>query len=234
MKRSLDSCLDQQVNKSHRSENDSTIELAQLSNTPISSQETHLERSESTSVSSQEIEPQFSQEPQIEGSESTSVSSQEVDNVPQLERSGNTFILSDIEKQVIRRSLAMLCRTNASDWQLFEEDSDYMFLKENCVLFCPETFTRTECEINSEVCYNLNTTVCRVMYNTPTLRSFISYSWNNENDSLTITKECRESYYMVFSKMVSRSITLTPENCREDSWCYFREARYHLQSIYIV
>lgn len=148
------------------------------------------------------------------------------------------FVPSPIEKQIVRSSLAMICRANSSDWncEIHQHQADTMVLHEKTVVLTNSIIGQVY-EVITEVCYREEDTYCRVLYRNTDLGekdySTVLYMWDNDvnNDMIYLVKHEIEKYYLVFSRDVMRSLSVVPTNCRDDSWCYFRDVRSHLDSI---
>lgn len=158
--------------------------------------------------------------------------------VPPLVRQENVylFVPTNCEKQIIRHSLAMIGRSNSSDWnyEISDEGVDNMVLRETCIIV-NEDRTGINCEIVTEVCCSGNDTSCRITYRYEGQKelSEIFYSWNNFHSYINISKPDTISYYFVFSSPIVRTYSTTPDNIRSDSWCYFQDVRSHLNSLRI-
>jgi hypothetical protein len=202
----------------------------------------------SSSSGSDEISScQDSHESSSQASQDSHESSSQASQDSQDSSSQHVFEPTDIEKQVIRHSLAMICRSNASDWNyLISEDEDNMVLKEKCILLNEKRKT-INYDIILEVNCMENVTCCRILYNlekdpfslekNPKFYELF-YNWNNINNCITFTKEEEiiTNYFFSLRSVVNK-ITKTrcivPENSRVDSWCYFQDARSHLNSLRI-
>ncbi len=163
---------------------------------------------------------------------------EEMEDIEVIERAespqySTVFVPSAIEKQIVRSSLAMIGRANSSDWnsEIHQDGADTMMLREKVVVSKGEMF-----EVISEVCYREEDTYCRVLYRNTDLGeekySSLVYVWDNDvnNDMIYLIKYDVETYYIVFSRQVTRVLKVIPDRF-EDSWCYFRHVREHLDSI---
>jgi hypothetical protein len=169
---------------------------------------------------------------ELENSESSE------ESVPPLRRQENIylFVPTNCEKQIIRHSLAMIGRSNTSDWnyEISDEGVDNMALRETCIIV-NENRTGINCEIVTEVCCSEDVTSCRITYRYEGQKelSEIFYNWDNFHSYINFSKPDTISYYFVFSSPIVRRYSITPENIRADSWCYFQDVRSHLNSLRI-
>lgn len=144
----------------------------------------------------------------------------------------NTFIPSNIEKQIVSKTFAAICRSNMSDWIVDENDDCY-----SKMIICEiggviENDTNISCGVNIEVFCREDCTVCDILYNLETGQSGTLYLyWNNYSDQLTVSKIISKRCYFVFSYDIIEKFYICPTDCIEDSWCYFKDARRHLDRI---
>lgn len=158
-------------------------------------------------------------------------------NSPSLKRQSVEYMYTPtlLEKQIIRHSLAMICRANICDWNLaIDKSCTSMVLNETTVVV-DEDVIGTTYNVYNEVSYGEDNTQCRVSYfrGMETKGNVIQYSWSNNfgDPSIHFSQSGSESYYLFFSRPVTRRLTLEPRDCKEDSWCYFQDARRHLNRI---
>jgi len=188
-------------------------------------------------VTSEPILNELSTNSSISVENTTFDSSSTEDDIPPLIRQDNIYplIFTDIEKQVVRHSLAMIGRSNTSDWNFhISNEQDNMVLRESCII-ASENMDGIGCENITEISCCGENTYCKIRYRLDTQEHFseIFYDWNNYDDYINFQKTDTISYYIVFSRTITRQYSIIPRNTREDSWCYFRDARSHLNSLRI-
>ena len=148
------------------------------------------------------------------------------------------FIPTFREKQIVRKAMAIICRSNMSDWNC-ESDKRQMVLRENAVVFNANG-KGFPCDIVVEVTYDDFYTRCRIIYsdsNGKEYNTMYTY-WQSEFfgnyeefDTISITKYINETSYFIFNNTVRQVSYFDPRNCDEDSWCYFADARSHIDRI---
>ena len=145
-----------------------------------------------------------------------------------------SFIPSCIEKQVICKAMAMICRSNMSDWNC-EFDNKRMFLREKTIIFEKEIYNLYN--ITIDVNYEYFYTTCTINYSNEKVFKTIYTTWETEftgdyddYDNIAIYKFVNEKCYIIFDKFVKKVVYFNPRN-EECSWCYFSDARYHLNRI---
>ena len=119
-----------------------------------------------------------------------------------------------------------------SDWIVDENDDAYtkMILCEIGGVI--ENGINVSCGINIEVFYKKDCTVCDILYKLENGQNGILYLfWSNNSDKITISKIISKKYYLLFSYDIIQKFQTCPTDCREDSWCYFKDARRHLHRI---
>lgn len=141
------------------------------------------------------------------------------------------FIPSEIEKQIVCKSLAMICRSNMYDWitGICEEDSHMTLSEFTHILHEGKAVSSG---ITIYIRYNENTTICNITYTLENKKTEnIELQWERIWDTIYISKTVYERYYLVFSKEISQTFKIIPKDCSEDAWCYFQDARRHLNRI---
>lgn len=146
------------------------------------------------------------------------------------------FDPSLIEKQVIRQSLALICRSNMSDWACE--------LKENTMLLRDVGVVMEGCEgicsdIVVEITYDTFNTYCHILYSLNNQeRKSIYLRWETEFvgnyetfDTISISKYVDKTVFLFFTKTIRQTRNFNPRECEEDGWCYFADARSHLEKI---
>lgn len=141
------------------------------------------------------------------------------------------FIPSNIEKQIVAKSLAIICRSNMNDWNLLiGEDEREMILCELGVLYNDDDFL--SCNITVNVKYNEHFTFCDIFYLLKNGKTqILQLQWDEEYDNIYICKTVYEKYLLIFNTEISQTYETCPRDCEEDSWCYFQDARRHLNRI---
>ena len=157
------------------------------------------------------------------------------------------FTPSAVERQIIRLSLATIRRSNMYDWDLDntydwhlddrDEEIDHMTLCCDGYIIDDEQML-VVCTIMLSIYYSPGTTYCNITYFTGkdgkgTFHK-LNMHWETPNSGshiLSLTKDETKTSCFIFSTTTTLNCDLTPEDCREDSWCYFIDARYHLNRI---
>lgn len=138
------------------------------------------------------------------------------------------FVPSDIEKQIICKSLAMICRSNMYDWNV--TNNKEMILCELGILSNCDKFL--SCNVTVNVKYNHQTTNCVIIYSLENeITQSLQLEWDEYYDIIYISKIVNQKYWLFFNAKVLQTFTTIPEDCDEDSWCYFQDARRHLNRI---
>ena len=146
------------------------------------------------------------------------------------------FIPDIIEKQIIRQSLALISRSNMSDWAC-EIKEKIMILREVGVVMREDEGICSDLVV--ELTYDTFNTYCHIIYSLNNQeRKSIYLRWetefigNYENyDRINITKYVDKTVFLFFTKTVKQSRNFNPRECKEDSWCYFHDVRRHLEKI---
>ena len=141
------------------------------------------------------------------------------------------FVPDEIEKQIVCKSLAMICRSNMYDWitGIYEEDS-HMTLSEFTHILCEGKAVSSG--ITIYIIYNENTTVCNITYDVENRKTEnLVLQWGRIWDTIYITKTIYQRYCLVFNREITQTFEIIPEDCSEDAWCYFQDARRHLNRI---
>ena len=149
------------------------------------------------------------------------------------------FTPSAIERQIIRLSLATIRRSNMYDWDL-----DYSGDEFDCMTLCCDGMITDDedlvipCGISLTIYYSPETTYCTISYlikkNGHESLDILNMNWETPSSgshTLSLTKDVTSTSCFLFSTTTTLNCDLTPEDCREDSWCYFIDARYHLNRI---
>ena len=132
--------------------------------------------------------------------------------------------LSECEKKIVNKSLSMIEKASSSDWN-YERDEDRMIL---------HTYSMIDdvlYEIIIEVSYVEEETECRVRYRPDNgSYSILFYKWDNDimNNEIHFVKYEEEKFLLFFSKTIEHRFSL---DCIDHLFCYFREARSHLQEL---
>lgn len=149
------------------------------------------------------------------------------------------FIPNTIERQIIRLSLATIRRANMYDWDLdYSTDQfDYMTLSANGVITDDED-TLISCSVSLSIYYTVETTDCTIRYsfkkNGKEVSDVLTMNWETSNNGayiISLNKEVTRTSCLIFSITTNLNFNLTVEDTRESSWCYFIDARYHLNRI---
>ena len=148
------------------------------------------------------------------------------------------FVPDDIEKQVIRQSLSLISKSNMSDWSC-ETDRDNMILRGLSVVI--NNGDGICCDIIVEVSYHPLFTVSRIFYSlNKEERKIIYLKWETDftgnydtYDKITITKNVDKNVFLFFSKNVVQTSDFYPRDYEEEDWCYFADARSHIEKIRI-
>ena len=154
--------------------------------------------------------------------------SDEFDDERFLKRTGSDkdlLYLSEIEKQIVEKSLSMIGKASTSDWN-YEREDDRMILHTYTMI---GTFLH---EMIVEVSYVEEETNCRVLYRVDNgVYREISYKWDNDilNNEIRFTKLEEEKFLYIFSRSVKKNLHL--ESTNYDTWFYFQDARSHLQDL---
>ena len=141
-----------------------------------------------------------------------------------LKKTNTEEVLSELEKKIVEKSLSMIEKASSSDWN-YERDEDRMIL---------HTYSMIEDllhEIVVEVSYVEEETECRVRYRSDNGRySILFYKWYNDilNNEIRIVKHEEEKFLLLFWRTIEKRVTL---DCTEHLFCYFRNARSHLQEL---
>lgn len=146
------------------------------------------------------------------------------------------FSPSDIEKQVIRSTLALIRRSNMYDWDVDNStiETSYMTLKENVIITDSELHD-ISCEIIVRVTYEYENTFCNILYFIDSRSHTLDMCWKSspydDNYLLTVEKETTTTSYFFFSQTVSKVYEVYVKDNSYFSWCYFPDVRYHLNRI---
>ena len=141
-----------------------------------------------------------------------------------LKRPNMENALSECEKKIVNKSLSMIEKASSSDWN-YERDEDRMIL---------HTYSMIDdnlYEIIVEVSYVEEETECRVRYRPDNGRySILFYKWDNDimSNEIHFVKYEQEKFLLFFSKTIEHRFSL---DCIDHLFCYFREARSHLQDL---
>ena len=147
----------------------------------------------------------------------------------------NTFIPSDFDKQVIRLSLGMIRNSNMFDWDLANSYDTCMMILKDMKVICidQECF---DCEIVNKVEYDEDYTSCAIACTnkkTSKMHNIYLVWYTNDKNSniLNISKDFYESSYLLFKRKIRKECIIETEDCPTLSWCYFPDARIHLNRI---
>ena len=144
---------------------------------------------------------------------------------------------SDLEMQVIRMTLAMICRTNMSDWDVDNSSvgREFMTMREFGLVYDNVKETDIPIEIQAQILYTFTKTQCEILYKLENDKfSCLTISWETSTrgtDIFTITKEITEVAYILFSRTYEAQFSIITRDVRHLSWCYFLDARRHLNRI---
>jgi hypothetical protein len=151
-----------------------------------------------------------------------------------------TLQLSDMEKQIVGKTLAMICRSTISDWnETFDSPRrDFMHLRELFTIHDAYKNVELRCEIKVKLLHVIETKVivCYISYlleNTSQWNEDIVTLWSldNDDDEFIVFKEFTTSSWFFFEKKDTKRLSVFPRDTREDNWCYFQDARSHLNRI---
>jgi len=218
-----------------RSFEDTEIERNVKQVKTVSFEENDSSEISSSEISSSEISSSTSSE------KSSLESSSDVGNfnepIEQEQEEQEAFVPTIVEKQIIRQALAMICRSNMSDWST-EVEKSAMILRELTVVV--ENTVGICCDIILDISFTPLQTYCRILYSLDKEedRKSIYMCWETEYmgdynsfDKIIISKYVDKTVYVFFTKSVRQMSEFYPRDCEEDSWCFFSDARNHLQRI---
>ena len=147
----------------------------------------------------------------------------------------NDFEPNEVEKEVIRKSIAMIGRTNMSDWDLEHsfEGGEQMLLSEIGIINIDGPVT---VEIINRLVYGKHMTECQICYRLGDQSEWneLAIDWDkNVNGGLwmTIYKTKIESCLWIFDRSVHQICEIKVSGDRDSAWCFFLDARLHLNRI---
>ena len=151
----------------------------------------------------------------------------------------DVFNPSYIEKQIIRQALALITRTNMSDWNSETQDDLMVLRQDGIVIDCESNMVHTDLLV--QILYYPCYTSCKIIYSVGEEEYQTIYmSWQTEFvgsyeefDTIYLSRYVNVSSYIFFTKSIRQSISLSPRGSREDSWCFFGDARNHLNNIHL-
>ena len=141
--------------------------------------------------------------------------------------------LTDNEKQIVRLSLATITKANMYDWDLDNSPQDihYMTLCHSGVIY--DNCKIIPCELTIEISYTTSETDCRIFYNIDDTHDIIDLNWETSNAGskvINISKDVT-SRCLIFSSTSTYWWGTQVKDSRNSAWCYFIDARYHLNRI---
>jgi hypothetical protein len=123
------------------------------------------------------------------------------------------------------------------DWDLDTSGDDFDFMTLNCEgIVADNDCSMFLCNINIAIYYEAEDTHCSIFYsinkNGTTFIDTLNMIWENTDSRiLTLNKDVTTTSCFLFSKTTNKECELEAEDTRESSWCYFIDARYHLNRI---
>ena len=140
--------------------------------------------------------------------------------------------LTHVERQIIQKALALLQRSNATDWMFDHNEYSTMTMTENSCISLDNKLVGYQ--IICHLFYYEDTTIVDITYlNETTHKRNIRLHWFNSelDDTLTITHEVPSWYF--WNEKETQNVSIN--QLREDNicycWCYFGPVRQHLDEI---
>ena len=148
----------------------------------------------------------------------------------------NDFYPTNIERQVIRMALSMIRRANMYDWDMDNspDDANVLCLRETQNVFNPDTGNNISCDIDIIVRCNCDVTICEISYIIERKTHIILIEWETSNmgsEWLHISQDVVRNTLFFFPQTITEECNIFARDCRELAWCYFIDARYHLNRI---
>ena len=143
------------------------------------------------------------------------------------------FELSSTEKQIISKTFSLISRSTISDW--VHEPKPCVFDQMNLTEFIIVVDDKTTHAgpLCVKFLYHPKLMVANVTCELVGHAGYaFSLSWLPEGvGGLSISKDVRETSWLMFSKTTTKCNVVMPEDTREDNWCYFDDARRHIDRI---
>ena len=123
-----------------------------------------------------------------------------------------------------------------SDWDLdspFDDTADYMPILELAMI--EEEGKECIYTITTRIFYQSDCTRCEISYRKGKgSNSTINLIWDSDlqgSQVLKITRTVEQTSYLLFSKSILETCYIEVFDCRHLSWCFFQDARRHLERI---
>jgi len=190
-----------------------------------------IEESETSSIS--EKRSRTEETPTLEVSFSTTevLNDYKESDFEDLEDINSLKDINLVERQIIQKTLAMIRRANASDWNFETEDDCKMFLSENCIV-----------EYNKKrYLYNI---ITEIIYKSEMTRVIIRYDqFYGNHKYITLFWSTEECYYIYDKLFISKRVPkwifweedktfqIIPYSDTLHNWCYFADTRRHLNRL---
>ena len=147
----------------------------------------------------------------------------------------NDFTPDRIEKQIIQRTLALIRRSNMSDWDPLNAtdcDCDYMPLAGKAVVYDHLLDVDQMIDLAVQVNYEDSYTYCEIIYNLGGEKR-LDLLWETDtlgSDFLSVVK-LEDEGFLWRRRKVEKEFRILAKDESELNWCFFQDARVHLKRI---
>ena len=148
------------------------------------------------------------------------------------------FYPDEVEQQIIRSVIASICRRNMSDWNLDScmPNCDYMSIVDLALI--EDDGREHFYSIATRLIYKTTHTICDIEYyclrGQDSEPKYLQICWTTDIHSsniVTIIRRVQTTTFFFFQNTVVERCDIDVFDCRDFSWCYFQDARLHLDRI---
>ena len=170
----------------------------------------------------------------VSSTESTVEDEIDYDQLLEIDNIEDVIDLGPTRQDVIRCTLALICRTNIYDWNI-EEDYSWMSLRDLCVVH-NDNDQLVECQLYLKLARTVETTFCEIAFllDGAEEKQHLRLRWStyhNDEPILTIGFTWQERFLFFFNRDQADQISIRVQDSPSYHWCYFPDARFHLYRI---